>query len=150
MNFSDLRDASDSAADMASTSLRRVSHMSVPDSLRDISLPDITLPHVSVPHISVPHVSMPHVSVPHVSVPDIKLPDVLDVDVAALAGSAAEFAGDVAAAVVTQSSRGISQAIEAARRNPKAAIGIVAVVVLVLALFAAKRRSPKPSYDAIS
>jgi hypothetical protein len=116
MNLSDLRDASDSAADRASTSLRRVSDMSLPD----------------------------------VSVPDVSLPDALDIDVAALAGSAIEFAGDVAGVVVTEGGRGINRAIVYSRRNPKVAIGIVAMVVLVVGLLAAKKRSSDPSLDKIS
>ncbi len=116
MNLSDLRDAPETAADLAATSLQRVA---------DISLPDVSLA-------------------------DVSLPDALDIDVVDLAGNAIEFAGDVAGAVVTQSGRGINRALRSARQNPKAAIGVVAIVLLVMGLLAAKRRSSEPSLESIS
>lgn len=115
MNISDLREAPESAADLAASSLRRVS---------DLSLSDVSLP-------------------------DVSLPDALDIDVADLASDAIEFAGDLAGTVVTQSGRGLAQAIRAARRNPKMAVGAIALVVLMLGLFAAKRRSSEPTLESI-
>lgn len=133
MNISDLREASDTAADLASSSLRRVSDASQPtvsrlgDSLSSVNMPDVHLP-------------------------DVHLPDALDVDIADLAGSAIEFAGDVAGQVVTQGGRGINRAIRYSRRNPKVAIGVVAALVLILGLLAAKKRknSSQPSFEKIS
>ena len=90
------------------------------------------------------------VSFSDVSLPDVSLPDALDIDVAELASNAIEFAGDVAGVVVSQSGRGISQAIRAARQNPKAAIGVIAIVVLMIGLIAAKRHSSEPSLESIS
>ncbi len=126
MNISDLRDASDHAADLASSSFRRVS---------DVKFPDVS-------HFGD--------SLPDVHMPDVHLPDALDVDLADLAGSAIEFAGDIAGQVVTQGGRSINRAIRYSRRNPKVAIGIVAALVLVLGLLAAKKRSSDPSLDDIS
>lgn len=126
MNISDLRDASDHASDLASSSFRRVSDVSLPDVSRlSDSLSDLHLP-------------------------DVHLPDALDVDIADLAGSAIEFASDVAGQVVTQGGRSINRAIRYSRRNPKVAIGIVAALVLILGLLAAKKRSGDPSFDKIS
>lgn len=121
MNLSDLRDAPDAAADLAASSRRYIS---------DVSLPDVSLPDVSLP--------------------DVSLPDALDIDIADLAGNAIEFAGDVAGVVVTQSTRGLAQAIRAARQNPKAAAGVLAIVILVIGLIAAKRRSSEPTLESIS
>ncbi|MEP1124520.1 MAG: hypothetical protein ABJH68_11595 [Ilumatobacter sp.] len=132
MNISDLREASDIAADRASTSLRRVADASQPavsrlgGSLSGVNLPDVHLPDVHLPHA-------------------------LDVDVADLAGSAIEFAGDVAGQVVSQGGRSIDRAIRYSRRNPKVVIGVVAALVLIAGLFAArKKRSPEPSFEKIS
>ena len=116
MNLSDLRDAPDTAADLAASSLQRIS---------DVSLPDVSLS-------------------------DVSLPDALDVDVVDLAGSAIEFAGDVAGAVVTHSGRSLGRAIRSARRNPKVALSVVAIIVLAIGLLAAKRRSSEPGNESIS
>lgn len=121
MNLSDLRDAPDTAGDLAAATRRYVS---------DISLPDV--------------------SVPKVSRSDLSIPSSLDVDVADLAGNAVEFVGEAAGVVVAQSGRGLAQAIRAVRENPKATIGAIAVVVLVLGLLAARRRSSEPSLESIS
>ncbi len=127
MNISDLREASDTAVDLASTSLRRVSDASQPAVAR---LGD---------------------SLSNVHLPDVHLPDALDVDIADLAGSAIEFAGDVAGQVVSQGGRSVNTAIRYVRRNPKVAIGVVAAVVLILGLFAARKKSSsEPSFDKIS
>lgn len=125
MNISDLRDASAHASDLASSSFRRVSDASLPDVSRmSDSLSDLHLP-------------------------DVHLPDALDVDIADLAGSAIEFAGDVAGQVVTQGGRSINRAIRYSRANPKVAIGIVAALVLILGMLAAKKRKSDPSFDDI-
>ncbi len=125
MNLSDFRDApdaaSDAASDFAAATRRYVS---------DVSLPDVSMPDVSMP--------------------DVSLPDALDIDVADLAGNAIEFAGDVAGAVVTQGGRGLAQVVRSARQNPKAAIGVVAIIVLVVGLIAAKRRSSETYLESIS
>jgi len=121
MNISDLRDAPDTVSGFATASRKYVS---------DVSLPDVSLPDVSLS--------------------DVSLPSAFD-DVTDMAGDAIEAAGEVAAVVVAQSSRGLARVIRAARNNPAAAAGVVAIIVLVISLIAAKSRSSEePSFDAIS
>ncbi|MGB3735776.1 MAG: hypothetical protein WA964_12510 [Ilumatobacter sp.] len=120
MNLSDFRDAPDTASDAASDFAAATRRY-----VSDVSLPDV-------------------------SMPDVSLPDALDIDVADLAGNAIEFAGDVAGAVVTQGGRGLAQVVRSARQNPKAAIGVVAIIVLVVGLIAAKRRSSETYLESIS
>ncbi len=84
-----------------------------------------------------------------VSIPDVDLPEgsaVID-----MAGDAVELAGDVAGAVVTQSGRMLARFIRSAKRNPKTALGVVAVIVAVVALVSiSKRRSSDAELDSVS
>lgn len=102
--------------------------------------------------MSLSDVSLPDVSFPDVSMSDVSLPDALDVDVdvAEIAGSAIEFASEVAGVVVAQSGRTAAQVIRSARRNPKATIGAVAIVALLIGLIAAKKRSSESYLEQIS
>ncbi len=72
---------------------------------------------------------------------DVSLPDALDIDVADLAGQAVEFAGDVSAVVVKQGGRGARQVVRFTRSNPKATLGVIAIVVILIGLLAAKRNA---------
>ena len=90
------------------------------------------------------------ISLPDVSLADVSLPDALDINVADLAGDAIELAGDVAGTVVSQGGRGLARLVRAARDNPKAAAGLVAVLVVLVALVASKRTSSESSLESVS
>jgi len=85
-----------------------------------------------------------------VSLPDISLPDALDIDIVDVAGNAVEFASDVAGVVVSRGGRLSGRALRAAWRNPKATLGVAAVVVLLIGMLAAKRSSPESTPEAVS
>lgn len=122
MNLSAIRDTPDAASDLVAVPMRMVADANLPD-LGDLSD----------------------------ALGGMSLPDALDIDVGDVAGQAVEFASDAAAVVVTQGGRSALRVVRFSRDNPKAALGALAVVVLLLGLLAAKRaKSNEKELDAVS